>query len=488
MSFSLKMTRRISFFAALLMALTFLGFSGFSSTVAHGSPTADSVSLYIDSPFVQGSYVAEAGGSGVKSMSFNGTTGANRCGDGQPAGIAITGTCTIYPVQGHAGATPIATNSTPTVGGSGSNFPSTTDNTSPIIITLTEESRYIGLWWSAGSSGNTMKFFNGNTLLLTLTTADIMNLLGTAPANNTAWQNLNNDSSGNTITSINGTTLNRKVWYFGNPRGYGSATPTSQSTLTTNEPFVYLHMFTGGLLTFNKVELSGSGFEFDNLAVSSVAQTPNPRLALVSTTNMASGLHIAQFSANGSGVQGTMENQIASTSTALRSNTYSRTGYTFTGWNTASDGTGTGYTNSQSYSFTANVDLFAQWQPLTYAIAYDSQGGTGVSDGSYATGSTVNLAAAPTREGYTFNGWFTSASGGTPLGSSYSPPATGNITLYAQWETNAAPAPAPAPNPAPDSAALASTGSTTAFLLGAFGLSTVVGLLMLAQSIRLRRQ
>lgn len=485
MSFTPAITRRISFMTALLMAFTLFGFSSLSSSSAHAAPTPDSISLYLDSPFVQGSYVAQAGGAGVSSMNFNVTAGANRCGDGQPAGIAITGTCTIYTVQGHAGATPLATNSTPTIGGSGSNFPSTTDNTSPIVITLSQESRYLGLWWSAGSTGNTMKFFNGNTLLLTLTTADIMNLLGTPPANNTAWQASNNDTSGNTITAINGS-LNRKVWYFGNPRGYGSTTPTSQSSLTANEPFVYLHMFTGGLLTFNKVELSGTGFEFDNLAVSTVAQTPNPRLSLVSTTNMASGLHIAQFSANGPDVQGTMENQVGSSSspTALRTNSFSRPGYTFAGWNTAANGTGTSYNNSQIYNFSANVDLFAQWQPLTYAITYDSQGGTGVSDGTYATGSTVNLAAAPTRAGYTFTGWFTSPSGGTPLGSSYSPPATGNITLYAQWQAN----PTPAPSPVPDSAVLAATGSTSAFLLGTFGFATLGGLLMLAQSMRLRRR
>jgi uncharacterized repeat protein (TIGR02543 family) len=54
-------------------------------------------------------------------------------------------------------------------------------------------------------------------------------------------------------------------------------------------------------------------------------------------------------------------------STALTANGFSRTGYTFTGWNEASDGTGTSYTGGQSVTnLTAangdTVTLYAQWR------------------------------------------------------------------------------------------------------------------------------
>ena len=46
----------------------------------------------------------------------------------------------------------------------------------------------------------------------------------------------------------------------------------------------------------------------------------------------------------------------------LTANTFTRTGYTFTGWNTKADGTGTSYTNKQSITPTENLTLYAQWE------------------------------------------------------------------------------------------------------------------------------
>lgn len=46
-------------------------------------------------------------------------------------------------------------------------------------------------------------------------------------------------------------------------------------------------------------------------------------------------------------------------------------------------------------------------------------------------GSAITLPGAPTYAGYTFNGWFAAASGGTALTSPYT--LVGTVTLYAQW-------------------------------------------------------
>lgn len=51
------------------------------------------------------------------------------------------------------------------------------------------------------------------------------------------------------------------------------------------------------------------------------------------------------------------------------------------------------------------------------------------------TNSSITL-PTPTRSGYTFNGWFDAATGGTKIGdggSSYLPSANANIQMYAQW-------------------------------------------------------
>ena len=45
----------------------------------------------------------------------------------------------------------------------------------------------------------------------------------------------------------------------------------------------------------------------------------------------------------------------------LSSTVPTRTGYTFTGWNTAADGTGTAYAAGATYSANADVTLYAQW-------------------------------------------------------------------------------------------------------------------------------
>ncbi len=59
-------------------------------------------------------------------------------------------------------------------------------------------------------------------------------------------------------------------------------------------------------------------------------------------------------------------------SAALTANTFSKTGYTFDGWNTASDGSGTAY--SDTASFTMNVEgitLYAQWTASSYNVTFD---------------------------------------------------------------------------------------------------------------------
>ena len=46
----------------------------------------------------------------------------------------------------------------------------------------------------------------------------------------------------------------------------------------------------------------------------------------------------------------------------LTANAFTRTGYTFSGWNTLANGTGTAYADQASYPFTASVTLYAQWK------------------------------------------------------------------------------------------------------------------------------
>ena len=113
----------------------------------------------------------------------------------------------------------------------------------------------------------------------------------------------------------------------------------------------------------------------------------------------------------------------------------SNPGYTFSGWNTAADGSGTGYAPGATITLTSDLTLYAQWTPNKYTVTYSPGSGsvTPVS-AQYTVGAAGLVLPAPTYAGYAFAGWFTASSGGTLVGlagASFSP--TQDATLYAQW-------------------------------------------------------
>jgi uncharacterized repeat protein (TIGR02543 family) len=126
-------------------------------------------------------------------------------------------------------------------------------------------------------------------------------------------------------------------------------------------------------------------------------------------------------------------------------NDLAKTGYTFTGWNTASGGAGTAFTPSsgKTWQFATTQTLYAQWTPITnIAVTYAGNGNT-TGDLPSSTTATYDAdfsaAAKPlnlVKTGYTFTEWNTQSGGGgtsfpagTPIPWTFD---TGQ-TLYAQW-------------------------------------------------------
>ena len=69
------------------------------------------------------------------------------------------------------------------------------------------------------------------------------------------------------------------------------------------------------------------------------------------------------FDANdGSGTVPTAISTYVGVANTIPSNSLTRTGYTFNGWNTASDGSGTAYATGSTITPTGDVTLYAQWQ------------------------------------------------------------------------------------------------------------------------------
>ena len=158
------------------------------------------------------------------------------------------------------------------------------------------------------------------------------------------------------------------------------------------------------------------------------------------------GSYKIKFNANGG--RGLMPDQEirAGTDNNLNRNIFTRTGYTYTGWNTKADGTGTSYANN---SIVGNIDsssktlvLFAQWQPNNYTLKFDANSGQGsMEDQIFTYDIAQNITEnAFTKTGYGFARWNTKADG---TGKDYSNKelvtnllTDGEMTLYAQWSAN----------------------------------------------------
>lgn len=132
-----------------------------------------------------------------------------------------------------------------------------------------------------------------------------------------------------------------------------------------------------------------------------------------------------------------------------------RTGYTFLGWNTVSNGTGAMVKDGDVYTIDGNQTLYAQWKANVYEIKLDAQGATSLGTiayyekynvGNFKTSDCANgisTITVPTKTGYTFGGYYTDKGGhGTQYvdasGNILSSPKTfsENRTLYAKWTAN----------------------------------------------------
>lgn len=114
-----------------------------------------------------------------------------------------------------------------------------------------------------------------------------------------------------------------------------------------------------------------------------------------------------------------------------------RTGFTYRGWNTQADGEGTHYDESDIFTITGDITLYAEWDE-EFTVAYDGNGGTGTQTDStiYYTGDEVTIKDTGTlvRTYFEFANWNTAADGsGTSYTEDDTFTITADTTLYAQW-------------------------------------------------------
>lgn len=132
------------------------------------------------------------------------------------------------------------------------------------------------------------------------------------------------------------------------------------------------------------------------------------------------------------------EHKYYNTTFYINSTIPTRSGFEFLEWNTKQDGTGTSYQPGAAYTNNSALFLYAKWRAKTaYTVTYNANGGSGApaAQTKYKDETLTLSETKPTKTGYNFRGWGTSASTTTVTyrpGANYT--ANAAITLYAIWE------------------------------------------------------
>ncbi|MFF2484584.1 InlB B-repeat-containing protein [Paenibacillus sp. NPDC058071] len=108
-------------------------------------------------------------------------------------------------------------------------------------------------------------------------------------------------------------------------------------------------------------------------------------------------------------------------------------GFTFMGWNTEQDGSGTDYSVGAVKTISGDLILYAKWKIEQYEVTFNTNGGSTLPSEMVDYNTKATEPSAPSKQGYTFDGW-------------YKEPALTNrwdftndvvnqpTTLYAKWQ------------------------------------------------------
>ena len=163
--------------------------------------------------------------------------------------------------------------------------------------------------------------------------------------------------------------------------------------------------------------------------------------------------HLIYNSNSGSTSQTRRTDGVVDQTLTVIANPFTRTGYTFTGWNTQADGRGRTYTAGNGFRLVADPKsnpvntsvLYAQWRINRVTLKFNPNGGTGgypdITADAFTTVTIPADAKEPKvqRPGFRFTGWAmkpTPGAGDTILSpgkGTVSMPDRGSITVYAQW-------------------------------------------------------
>jgi hypothetical protein len=423
--------------------------------------------MYLDQPFVQGSYVAEDFASETTITTFNEQSYGNTCSFNGATVEALyfnTPNCFVRNELNFGGAS--TTSSIASVG----TYPEPAYygqvGSGGASIVFDTPQTYVGLWWSAGSAGNEIQLFDGSNMVANVTANDVAGTL----------------YSPSPLSALNGSQYSTS-FYIGNPVDWhelgtpvdfsnSDAANTYESNHTlAQEPFVYIHFIAEDGVTFDRVNLvaPGNGFEFDNFTTSNATgiRAAGVPTRLVLQRQLYEPAYV-DFDANGGTGSLPRQYSVDNTQSDLQNpclppfddpnrcisapnNSYSTQ---LLGWNTAPDGSGDAYyyDDWRPYDFTQSTTMYAQWQTnfqysyLTYSGNDFSTDVTGetvwgyVDEYSYSNSSVRNFAditlPSPTRQDQYLEGWYTFDTTNYTIVRAGNPGDVVSVSTYSQWDMN----------------------------------------------------
>ena len=339
--------------------------------------------------------------------------------------------------------------------------------------------------WSTSSTATTADYSAGLTI-----DYEAWNSISPPLAGNSGWTNMTPTHDGNSITLY--AVWKGKTYEVAYNANGGSSTPTSQSvvypnsctlsdaisrsngTSTSNGTITISYNVNGGnstaptastgtyvnttttTYTFEKWHLnSTTGTAYAAKASytpsadctmyagwtssTSTARTTNPSITLTNTKPTKSSTTVSSYtvSYNANGGSSTPTAQTATKSKV----------YTFSKWNSKSDGTGTDYNANTAYTFSADATLYAKYtssdsggsvtlasaisrangSTTGYSVTYNANGGSGAPSAQTSGNRAIT---------YTFNKWAAGSASGTQYGAGTSFTPSANTTMYATWTSS----------------------------------------------------
>ena len=274
----------------------------------------------------------------------------------------------------------------------------------------------------ATNSGLSLKintFFNDDRIHLSITGGNVTDGTNTYGSEDTESLKSYLASHSNVILTVAGSTPANNTYTVTFNANGGSGTMSPQTFTVGVAQALSTCTFTRNDHTFDGWATSQSGnvAYTDGQSVSNLASAGETFTLYAHWRENAAPVTTYTVTFNANGGEGTMTAQTFTVGVAQNLSTcnFTREGYTFDGWATTQGGAKV-YDNGASVTDLASAGetttLYAHWTPNTYTVTLNRQEGSG---GTESVNATYDAAmpdiTVPTREGYTFGGYFTGTNG-----------------------------------------------------------------------------